>query len=121
MGVVSPPATSKLYLLFGKPCASFTVFRLDSKELSSLAKCPSQLPSNDEDTQPVIIDLNGHVAIIGRSNTADQANVCLELDRLLHIGPDYPVAISRQDLPQAVKLGIDSLFIFGKGEPGRAE
>ena len=89
MGVVSPPATSKLYLLFGKPCASFTVFRLDSKELSSLAKCLSQLNSNDEDTKPVIIDLNGHVPIIGRSNTADQATVCLELDRSLHIGPDY--------------------------------
>ena len=69
----------------------------------------------------MIIDLNGHVAIIGRSNTADQANVCLELDRLLPLGPDYPVAISRQDIAQAVKLGIDSLFIFGKGEPGRAE
>jgi len=65
----------------------------------------------------VIIDLNGHVAIIGRSNTADQATVCLELDRSLHNGPDYRVAISRQDLVQAVKLGIDSLFIFGKGVP----
>jgi len=63
------------------------------------------------------IDLNGYVAIVGKSNTADQATVCLEIDRSLHIGPDYRVAISRQDLAQAVKLGIDSLFFFGKGVP----
>jgi len=94
---------------------------LDQKELSSLPKYLNQLPGNDEDTQRVIIDLNGHVAIIGRSNTADQATVCLELDRSLHIGPDYRVAISRQDVAQAVKLEIDSLFIFGKGVPDRAE
>ena len=97
------------------PARASRWFRLDPKELSSLAKCLSQLPGNDEDKQPLVSDLNGQVAIIGRSNTVDQANVCLELDRLLRIGPDYPVAISRQDLAQTVKLGIDSLFIFGKG------
>ena len=99
------------------PARASRWFRLDPKELSSLFKCLSQLPGNDEDTQPVIIDLNGHVAIIGRSNTVDQATVCLELDRSLHIWPDYPVTISRQDLVRAVKLGIDGLFIFGKGVP----
>jgi len=62
---------------------------LDPIELTSLAKFPSQLPSNDEDTQPVIIDLNGHVAIIGRANTGEQATVFLELDRSLRIGPNY--------------------------------
>ena len=46
-----------------------------------------------------------------------QATVCLELDRSLHIGPDYRVAVSRQDLAQAVKLGIDSLFFFGNDVP----
>jgi len=91
--------------------------RLDPQDIASLAKCLSQLPGNEEDKQPVVIDLNGHVAIVGKSNTADQATVCLELDRSLHIGPDYRVAISRQDLAQAVKLGIDSLFFFGKGVP----
>ena len=91
--------------------------RLDPQDIASLAKCLSQLPGNEEDKQPVVIDLNGHVAIVGKSNTADQATVCLELDRSLHIGPDYRVAISRQDLVQAVKLGVDSLFFFGKGVP----
>jgi len=91
--------------------------RLDPKDSASLANCLSHLPGNDEDKQPVVIDLNGHVAIVGKSNTADQATVCLELDRSLHIGPDYRVAISRQDLAQAVKLGVDSLFFFGKGVP----
>lgn len=91
--------------------------RLDPKDCASLAKCLSQLPGNEDDKQPVLIDLNGHVAIVGRSSTADQATVCLELDRSLHIGPDYRVAISRQDLAQAAKLGIDSLFFFGKGVP----
>jgi len=91
--------------------------RLDPQDIASLAKCLSQLPGNEEDKQPVVIDLNGHVAIVGKSNTADQATVCLELDRSLHIGPDYRVAISRQDLAQAAKLGIDSLFFFGKGVP----
>jgi len=91
--------------------------RLDPKDCASLATCLSQLPGNEDDKQPVLIDLNGHVAIVGKSNTADQATVCLELDRSLHIGPDYRVAISRQDLSQAVKLGVDSLFFFGKGVP----
>jgi len=91
--------------------------RLDPKDCESLTKCLGQLPGSDEDNQPVIIDLNGHVAIVGKSNTADQATVCLELDRSLHIGPDYRVGICRQELVQAVKLGIDSLFFYGPGVP----
>jgi len=91
--------------------------RLDPKDCESLTKCLSQLPGSDEDNQPVIIDLNGHVAIVGKSNTADQATVCLELDRSLHIGPDYRVGICRQELVQAVKLGIDNLFFYGPGVP----
>jgi len=48
---------------------------------------------------------------------ANSDSEVVELDRSLHIGPDYRVAISRQDFAQAVKLGIDSLFFFGKGVP----
>jgi len=107
--------------------------RLNPHDLAPLANCLSQLPGSDEDKQPgsdedkqpgsdedklpVIIDLNGHVAIIGKYNTADQATGCPELDRSLHIGPDYRVGICRQELVQAVKLGIDSLFFYGPGVP----
>ena len=90
---------------------------LDPKDCASLAKCLSQLPGNDEEKQPVIIDLNGHVAIVGKSNSEEQATVCLELDRSLHIGPDCRVGICRQDLAHAIKLGIDSLHFFGKDVP----
>ena len=90
---------------------------LDPQDRALLVKCLSQLPGNDEDKQPVIIDLNGHVAIVGKSNTEEQATVCLELDRSLHIGPDCRVGICRQDLADAIKLGIDSLLFFGKDVP----
>ena len=91
--------------------------RLDPADRAAFEECLSQLPGREEEKQPVVIDLNGHVVIVGRSNTADQATVCLELDRSLHIGPERRVSIGRQDLARVVKLGVESFFFFGAGMP----
>ena len=77
----------------------------------------SQLPGNTEKLQPVILDLNGHVAVVGKSNQGTSCTVCLELDRSLHLGPDLRTGTPRHNIAFAAKIGADSLFLFGKDKP----
>ena len=91
--------------------------QLDPGDRDALSSCLSQLPGNVEELQPVILDLNGHVAVVGTSRQGTSCTVCLELDRSLHLGPDLRTGIPRQNLAFVSKLGADSLFLYGKDRP----
>ena len=67
--------------------------------------------------ESVILDLNGHVAVVGKSNQGTSCTVCLELDRSLHLGPDLRTGTPRHNLAYAAKIGADSLFLYGKDKP----
>jgi hypothetical protein len=88
--------------------------QLDSRDRDALSTCLSQLPGNSEDYKPVILDLNGHVAVVGKSH---RGTSCLELDRSLHIGPDFRAGVPRENLAFVAKLGADRLFLYGKDQP----
>ena len=90
---------------------------LDSSDRDALSSYLSQLPGNTEELQPVILDLNGHVAVVGKSNQGTSCTVCLELDRSLHLGPDLRTGTPRHNLAYAAKIGADSLFLYGKDKP----
>ncbi len=90
---------------------------LDAGDRDALGSCLSQLPGNTEEMKPVILDLNGHVAVFGRSTRGTECTVSLELDRSLHLGPDLRIGTPRQNLEFASKLGTDSLFLFGTKQP----
>lgn len=90
---------------------------LDSRDRDALTTCLSQLPGESDDLKPVILDLNGHVAVVGKSEQGTSCVVCLELDRSLHLGPDLRTGIPRKELAYAAKVGADSLFLFGKDRP----
>ncbi len=90
---------------------------LDSGDRGALGSCLSQLPGDTDDLKPVILDLNGHVAVVGKSRQGTSCTVCLELDRSLHLGPDLRTGIPRQNLAFVAKLGADSLFLYGKDRP----
>ncbi len=91
--------------------------QLDPGDRDALSSCLSQLPGNTEELQPVILDLNGHVAVVGRSNQGTSCTVCLELDRSLHLGQDLRTGTPRHNLAYAAKIGADSLFLYGKDKP----
>ena len=91
--------------------------QLDPGDRDALSGCLSQLPGNTEELQPVILDLNGHVAVVGKSNQGTSCTVCLELDRSLHLGPDLRTGTPRHNLAYAAKIGADSLFLYGKDKP----
>ncbi len=91
--------------------------QLDPGDRDTLCSCLSQLPGDTEERQPVILDLNGHVAVVGKSNQGTSYTVCLELDRSLHIGPDLRTGTPRHYLAFAAKIGSDCLFLFGKDKP----
>jgi hypothetical protein len=90
---------------------------LDPRDCEVLSSCLLQLPGNKDDLQPVILDLNGHVAVVGKSHQGTSCTVCLELDRSLHLGPDLRTGTPRHNLAYAAKIGADSLFLFGKDKP----
>ncbi len=90
---------------------------LDSGDRDALGSCLTQLPGETDDLQPVILDLNGHVAVVGKSKQGTSCTVCLELDRSLHLGPDLRTGTPRQNLAYVAKVGADSLFLFGKDRP----
>ena len=90
---------------------------LDSGDRDALGSCLSQLPGDTDDLKPVILDLNGHVAVVGKSNQGAACTVCLELDRSLHLGPDLRIGTPRHNLAYAAKIGADSLFLYGKDKP----
>ena len=90
---------------------------LDAGDRDALGSCLSQLPGETEEMQPVILDLNGHVAVVGKSNQGAACTVCLELDRSLHLGPDLRTGTPRHNLAYAAKIGIDSLFLWGRDKP----
>ena len=91
--------------------------QLDSGDRDALGSCLSQLPGNTEEMKAVIMDLNGHVAVIGKSNQGKECTVSLELDRSLHLGPDLRIGTSRQNLEFVSKFGADSLYLFGPKQP----
>ncbi len=91
--------------------------QLDPGDRDALSSCLSQLPGSKEELQPVILDLNGHVAVVGKSNQGTSCTVCLELDRSLHLGPDLRTGTPRHNLAFAAKIGSDSLFLYGKDRP----
>ncbi len=91
--------------------------QLDPGDRDALSSCLSQLPGNTEELQQVILDLNGHVAVVGKSNQGTSCTVCLELDRSLQIGPDLRTGSPRHNLAYAAKIGADSLFLYGKDKP----
>lgn len=91
--------------------------QLDPSDRDALSRCLFQLPGNTEELQPVILDLNGHVAVVGKSNQGTSCTVCLELDRSLHIGPDLRTGTPRYNLAFAARIGSDCLFLFGKDKP----
>ncbi len=90
---------------------------LDSGDRDALDSCLSQLPGDADDLKPVILDLNGHVAVAGKSRQGTSCTVCLELDRSLHLGPDLRTGTPRHNLAYAAKIGADSLFLYGKDKP----
>ncbi len=89
---------------------------LDTRDCDALTNCLLKLPGESEDLKPVILDLNGHVAVVGKSGQGTTCTVCLELDRSLHLGPDRRIGIPRKNLSFAAKIGADSLFLFGKDQ-----
>jgi len=91
--------------------------QLDSGDRDALGVCLSQLPGNTEEMKPVILDLNGHVAVVGKSNQGTECTVSLELDRSLHLGPDLRIGTPRQNLDFVSRFGADSLFLFGAKQP----
>jgi hypothetical protein len=82
-----------------------------------LESCIGQLPGGDDPHQPVLVDLNGHVAFVGHTNDGLQPAATLELDRSIHIGPDRKFHASRVNLQRSAKLGADSLLVFQPGKP----
>ncbi len=91
--------------------------QLDPGDRDALSSCLSQLPGNTEELKPVILDLNGHVAVVGKSNQGASCTVCLELDRSLHLGPDLRTGTPRHNLAFAARIGSDSFFLYGKDKP----
>ncbi len=91
--------------------------QLDPGDRDALSRCLSQLPGNTEELQPVILDLNGHVAVVGKSSQGTSCTVCIELDRSQHRGPDLRTGTPRHNLSYAAKIGTDSLFLYGKDRP----
>jgi hypothetical protein len=82
-----------------------------------LENCIGQLPGGDDPHQPVLVDLNGHIAFVGHTNDVSQPAATLELDRSIHIGPDRQFHASRLNLQRSAKLGADSLIVFQPGKP----
>jgi len=82
-----------------------------------LETCIGHLPGGDDAHQPVLVDLNGHVAFIGHSNDQSQGATTLELDRSVHVGPDRRFHASRSNLHRSAKLGAESLLVFSPGKP----
>lgn len=91
--------------------------QLDHNDRKALGECLSQLPGETDKMKPVILDLNGHVAVVGKSSQGKECTVCLELDRSLHLGPDLRTGTPRHNLAFAAKLEVDSLFLFGTDKP----
>ena len=91
--------------------------QLAPNDRKALGECLSQLPGESDNMKPVILDLNGHAAVVGKSSQGKECTVCLELDRSLHLGPDLRTGTPRHNLAFAAKLEIDSLFLFGKDNP----
>ncbi len=91
--------------------------QLDPGDRDALSGCLSQLPGNTEELQQVILDLNGHVAVVGKFNQGTSCTVCLELDCSLHLGPDLRTGTPRHNLAYAARIGADSLFLYGKDKP----
>jgi len=101
------------------PAINEATNRIDihAKDRVVLETCIGQLPGGDDAHQPVLVDLNGHVAFIGHSNDQSQAATTLELDRSVHIGPDRRFHASRSNLQRSAKLGAESLLVFSPGKP----
>ncbi len=87
--------------------------QLHSGDRDALITSLPQLPGTTEELQPVILDLNGHVAVVGKSNQGTSCTVSLELDRSLHLGPNLRAGTPRRNLAFAAKIGADSLFLYG--------
>jgi hypothetical protein len=90
---------------------------LNADDRRVLENCIGQLPGSDDAHQPVLVDLNGHVAFVGYSNDGSQPAATLKLDRSTHIGPDRQFHASRANLQRSAKLGATSFMVFPPGKP----
>jgi hypothetical protein len=90
---------------------------LNADDRRVLENCIGQLPGSDDAHQPVLVDLNGHIAFVGHSNDDSQPSATLELDRSTHIGPDRQFHASRVYLQRSAHLGAESLLVFPPGKP----
>jgi hypothetical protein len=76
-----------------------------------LNDCLPQLPGEDDADQPVTLDLNGHVAIVGRSRSNQRVAAAAILDRSVHLGPEMQTTVNRHYLRRALQLGVDEIYL----------
>ncbi len=85
--------------------------QLSDSDRLFLSDCLPQLPGEDDADQPITLDLNGHVAVVGRSRSNKRIAAAAILDRSVHLGPEMQTTVNRHYLRRALQLGADELFL----------
>ena len=85
--------------------------QLSESDRLFLNDCLPELPGEDDADQPVTLDLNGHVAIVGRSRSNQRVAAAAILDRSVHLGPEMQTTVNRHYLRRALQLGADEIYL----------
>ncbi len=98
-----------------KPKSASNRIRLEGRDRAFLLDLLPQLPGGNDDFQPLTLDLNGHVAVVGRSRTVSQDRAAVILDRSVHLGPDFNGTFDRVFLQRALELGAEEFYLTPEG------
>ncbi len=94
-----------------------TRLRVDAGDARFLESSLARLPGGEELNSPVVVDLNGQIAV--RANAPDQPRQVTELvlSRSSYTGPPICIATNRSFLDRALRLGFTEIGFTGVGSP----
>jgi hypothetical protein len=94
-----------------------TRLRLDPADATFLESALGRLPGGQENNSPIIVDLNGEVAV--RAVASDQPNQVTELvlNRSAYSGSPVCLCTNRALLERALRLGYTEIGFTGVGSP----
>ncbi len=98
------------------PATATSRWKLSDIDADYLLEVIPRLPCHDPETQPLTIDLNGHVALLTKSESAETITHVL-LRNSQHLGDDLRCHTDRRYLVRALRLGFREIFLHGAETP----
>ncbi len=92
-----------------------THWRIDPEDAAFLSRTLPHLPGQDEDHQPLTVDLNGQVCVRAGSGQGRATEVLLA--RSSHTGPAVRFCADRQFMVRLLKLGFEEVHVVDADTP----